>query len=1584
MNSLPSSYRYIQKSKSSRDFLTPLHSITSPTNKNEFKKISNSKQLNINGTSPIILYKKTQKINHRTQFDFNFLKSGDYVSDGGLKKKLEKFNTEKIMKENKSNSKIISPSNSKRMIKSQTSQSMKSIRKKNDNNTNNFKNKSNQKSKNNIKRNNYFSPPPKSPNYHYNKTIKKTINKDSKTNRSNKDSRDSKEKKEKDLEKEKKLNQEEEERKYMYMNQLIENGVANYIRDFQIEKKLTFEEEMNEKKQKVLEENGIEINIDSLENTQDDEIKEIENESNKNNLNTDKIEEENHLNSNSTNTNNLLKSNKIITPQINNFLISNGNDIKKIYKPKVDNFEYIRKIYEEMRKIPGHISRKNSMSKSVNSKKRKKNYNENSFRYSYSNDKNKSKSKNKNNSIENDSKIKNVNDDDNNFLFSCRKNCRSIEEILTSIREKNEERKEKEEEEELEKNKKLFTIYKNLYSLTTKTQNNLTSKSTRKGSSKRKRIKNEYYVGSESNNSSTIIEANDYYLNILESQQLLVNGGLFKIDNPNISNSQSISKEQIKKITEKENSRVATEENKSSNDSQLNTLKEKVNQTLTKSEKILGKVIKNKNDNENNENENIYNNENENDNNNISNDKNKIETNKSDIIGNKNIETDKNEKKENNNINQLINHQKEIENNQLEINIKNDNKKTPINNEDETSSNIYTKDKNLPSLSHTYVGTTNPNQKVIIEIEPRIVLNLIGIIKFIYRRKIFYDLIEIYINEVITQRYTVGFAFFTAIIKQYPFRKIEEYSNYKTYYLAFFQLIKPLLKKVFKYFISCFYTKRKVEYFIEILSRLFKFKALEKIYDYSQDVENSEEALAFKLILSRIMKLTMKPKLKEAFNLFISNCKNNNKNIKKDDIKRDYSAKFPLDNNRNHEIDLNEMNSNNTNYNKIIETNSSHSSIKNHRMKFNPLKMNSFTYESLENSSKSSYTVEPNSVDNDRLHQLQMKLMAKRDELEFENYPMDTGSDYSYEKKKMKTTSNKSSKSLQEICHMKPGLNLSKSLSDLSNDDIKKSISSNKSLQKSLSNKSLNESKEKKSNNSSFNRSENIGKSLKEKIEEIKNNSIKYDKDKINKSDFEDIPSILTKEEKMSIDNKDDFDKNDNDKKYNFNNVNDVDKNKKEEPNINNKDIEKEKEINIINNDIKDEENDNMFNKEIKIDKPKDNKIISNDNKFINTDFNIPEEIVKKKLKPIPSISEADISADKDLEKKIDWEYSLTRTLSNENNKIKSEEEKEENKFLDNTINNNTNNNNSNNNKSNNNKNGKKIDDEIYIEESENDNSNKENSIEIKKKEEINNKDKTNNNINKKDKNDIKKDERKNSIDDYGDFEDVSDIEKDEENIISIIKNEAKQNDKSRNNLTNSPQRNDKKEIQDNKIDNNIINEKDNKINNEISEILNLQIDNKDQFIDNITEEILNNILNSEIKKQEKIFPKKLFKYDPYNNLQMNLSKSTSLSNSKELKENNLSLSNLPLKDNSIQALNDSLMSSYSAYSIFNKTVKDQKKENSYRLYYNKIGPQLIILIKNEIKNKYNEIYENISTPLRNKAKNLMFSLLLQDPYMLR
>ena len=95
----------------------------------------------------------------------------------------------------------------------------------------------------------------------------------------------------------------------------------------------------------------------------------------------------------------------------------------------------------------------------------------------------------------------------------------------------------------------MFTIYKNLLSLFSKTQGNFKSRLNKKGTKKRNRIKNEYYVGNESNSNSTIIMPEDYYMNVLESQQLLVTGGLYKINNQNLN--QSISKEKIKKITEK-------------------------------------------------------------------------------------------------------------------------------------------------------------------------------------------------------------------------------------------------------------------------------------------------------------------------------------------------------------------------------------------------------------------------------------------------------------------------------------------------------------------------------------------------------------------------------------------------------------------------------------------------------------------------------------------------------------------------------------------------------------------------------------------------------------------------------------------------------------------------------------------------------------------------------------------------------------------------------------------------------------------------------------------------------------------------
>ena len=104
------------------------------------------------------------------------------------------------------------------------------------------------------------------------------------------------------------------------MNELYENGIANEIRKYQFEKKLTPKELFNEKKKVCLLDNGIELD-DELNNIEEEgnmseEIKEEENEENercevlkgdvdkskylkgKNNVITEEIEEVEEANEN--------------------------------------------------------------------------------------------------------------------------------------------------------------------------------------------------------------------------------------------------------------------------------------------------------------------------------------------------------------------------------------------------------------------------------------------------------------------------------------------------------------------------------------------------------------------------------------------------------------------------------------------------------------------------------------------------------------------------------------------------------------------------------------------------------------------------------------------------------------------------------------------------------------------------------------------------------------------------------------------------------------------------------------------------------------------------------------------------------------------------------------------------------------------------------------------------------------------------------------------------------------------------------------------------------------------------------------
>ena len=1507
------------KSKSSNDFLRRYNNPFAKS-ENEFIKIKNDIIPNTKGTPPEILYYKESKDHSHSLYKINYINSKGFISDGGLNKKYNKY----ALKRNGINSKqsILSNDNSsKTLIKDVFSKSMKNIRKINN------KNLLYESKNNSLKKYKYYTSSSRSLKNIF--SFKNKINKNDK-----KENKKTGKKKEK--EKKKNINKKEknEEEKYEKMNQLIEDKIASYIRDLQNKKKLTLEEERNEKKQKILLENGIEIRIDSTND--DEEIKE-------NNFENEKIEEE-KLSADNLSSNNLIKSKRAISPKINNFFFQENQ--RKIFKPRINSFEYIN----ILKNLEGSI-KENKIVKSNSTTKINNNPLNNSFRLSNS--------------------ISNKNKKNDNILFS-KKNKRKKEELKEFIEKKNEIRRKKIEDEEKAKNNKDLINFRNLcnlyfYYLNKNNNNN------KKVKRKKVKIKNEYYIGTDSKSYSTIIDSNEYFLAVLESQQLLVNGGLFKINNLDYKNNNlNISKSQIKKITEKESKKNLNE----SSERKINEIKEKINRSLIKREDIINKIDESQNKN-------------------IENDLLKIEK-KNEL---------KKEKQEELYFKKDLEEKKLflIKEEDLKKKINKENKlliETNNNSENETNSNLTSKEENLPSLSHTYISDIN-NEKIIIGIEPRLILNLVEIIKLLIQRKIFYKLYEIYVNEAISQRYSIAFAFFVAICKQYSFRKIEEFYNYKTYYYAFLQLFKPFIKRNFRFFINCCFTKKKIEYFVELLSRMFKFKAMEKIYIYCQIIDGDEEA-AFKLIITKIMKTIMKPKLREAFNNFITNLRLPDK--EKNNIRN---------NNDNKNINLNNINSNIINTPKILnevknsEKNSPFFSNEKTNISKKPehfIKMNSYIYESLE-SSKSSFTVEPNSVDNEKLHKLHMMLFEKREQI------IKNNNNYlNYYENNNNTPSHKSSVSVQEISKMKPRLSLNRTLSNLSNenlnDSIKKSIESNKSLQRSISNKSLKDLKKNSGNvskdsindnniNINHCKDNNIDKEVEIIKENLKPNNEEnkniIDNKKINNK----IPFIFEKEDKqLNIKNE----------KENFQN----EELKDEKIKSNNEKKISEKEQNeIINHNINQlSENNNNSNSNNK-----------------NNSLNFPERTDNKvKIFSHHSNSEIDISAEKDINNpNIDWEYSIP--IKSESDLIKKDNEiKKNNDNLNNDINNNiliSNKKNYNHKEQN-----EKLFDDLNFEDREkknnnnkelNDNKKEEEKKEIKIIEENKNQIEENKKINNKENNSKNLSDKE---EDYtGDFENISDIEKEDEqknnnqNIISIIKNEMKQNDKSRNNLINQKGQN--KEINQS-LNNNNLNQTEKSINNNnnINEEIKIKNEKEEKNknpnenfkqlnIENLTDEIILNLLNSEIKYGTNLFPKRKYKYDPFNGIDLNISKSGSLVNTNNFfketlplnkdinlkeKDLNTSITSLSsLKDNNnFQLLNDSLMSSYSANSFFNKTMKDIKKEYSLKFYINKIAPKLIKLIKEKIKEKYNEIYDNLSTPLINHTNNLMVSLASQDAEMLR
>jgi len=1198
----------------------------------------------------------------------------------------------------------------------------------------------------------------------------------------------------------------QEEQKLIRMKQLVENGVVNEIKKLENKIKIQKKDIKIERKKEVLESQGLPMNNFNEENEDEEEKK-----------------SDSYVNIN-FNRQFMSKSTTGFYPRLNNYLFpseknnneeNNINQLKERKKPSVNPFEFINKINSEKKKLNLNdiYSQNLNIHHSSNMLQKRKLKSGNielndSFRR-----KNNKQPKNgdinniiinknlkiKHKSFKGGISHKDKDELNDEFPFAHRKNHRTSEELKDFLKEKKLKLKKEEEDILLEKHKKLFLLYKNLCNLnnkdfskptpsisedhffslsppstksptsrskpvTNKTNINLNllkneSNNSNESLRKKKEI-NQYYIGNDSsikNNNSTLIDANEYYLNVLESQQLFVNSGFNKIendfdntdgnddDNPNDLN---VSKEQIQKIMvkEKDSSEKKNKNNIILNTNEFDELKKKFEKTIKRAEKIFS---------------------------NKSNDENKSKD-KNEVIKN-NSNNKKEKERESNN--------KKSDIKTPEIKIESSNEVQPKLILEKNISENSTKEKNLPSLSHTFHTNSNPNKKLDIEIEPRAVFNLVEIIKFIFQRKVFLLLYETYINRAIKQQYIIAFSFFVAICKQYPFKKLEEYCNYITYKYAFRHLFKPFLRRSFKKLRKNYYYKRKIGFLIMVLSRIYKKKIFKDIKNF--------------LKLSKLIKCLIKPILKPNFIEFKKNInlkqkinnekeneKNNNKNNKNKEIQN---------RKKNDDFDLNDD-----------DNNDSDSGIFPKKKNDDSVKMNSYLYESFGSDSKS-LSVEPNSENNDKLHKLKMMLLIKNN-----IYNNDDSHN----------------------------LNL---------DSVSNSL--NNSSQKITSKKN------KKQKNP--------------KLDISDEDEIKY-KDIKNEIKINDIKPKNNEEEKISLDISAEKDNNEIEWGY------DIKKEEKKEKLLEGNHDDFEKDINIINIGVKEKKEE-----KIKDDANK-NSLEKIDKLKVDEETSTEKRIKKQEEKPSKNI----ITSEK--------------KFPEEKNPTSIEKESIIGKMNDNI-------------------------DNIT------DNKNKSKNIEDKKQIELL---KQNLNENK----DQKEEDEK------------------EEEINSSTKKESKDD---------LP-----KELLNKKL---------------------LQIKNIDELVTSLTEEIISNLISSEIKSPKKrLIPLKKFKFDKFEKASTQNALNSSFGSagnshdhlSKEFGLSGLS-NQLSLADE-LLSLNDSLMSNYSSNSVFNKTIKDKKKEKSTNLYFKHIAPKLIKLIHKEIISKYDLIYENISTPMKNNSEKLMISLALQDAELLR
>ena len=513
---------------------------------------------------------------------------------------------------------------------------------------------------------------------------------------------------------------------------------------------------------------------------------------------------------------NLIKNKVLLNNDNNENKINLISGTKKKIKPQINQFEFLEKIRSNFKKIKKLKKEKKESPEILND----------SFRYTHTKI-NKNLIKNKSsypNDIpydENEELKEELPNDE--FLYADRVTHRTRTELDKFLKKKKLEKKKEENEEMKKKQEKIMNTLQNLIRLGEQCKNSSSPSKYRidsKNHLKARKVINEYYVGTDSsrNNTSTFIDKQEYYRSILESKNVLINSKIEKTETnyddnkPNSNNTRNIVvshsmyknnsnlinikldnyiENNHKKSSHKNNNNPQNKQN--NKDNKLEELKQKVNNSIKRSNEIFNK---------------------------------------------ENIKRIKSDLSDNNN-NDIIKAKFE---NQFFIKNINNNVNKKINSNDRRS--------NIPEKNKDYVNIKNGVENL-----QKIFKNIL--LKIFFNNLITKYNIEKEKIEQITLKKKIAFDFLIGIFKIHQFKKIQEYNEKMRWSLAFIRLFTPFIHHRFLLFVQNCRNRyiNKLEYFIKILTQILKRKIIKLLKQYSKaKFYNNRIIPSFKILEKILLK----------------------------------------------------------------------------------------------------------------------------------------------------------------------------------------------------------------------------------------------------------------------------------------------------------------------------------------------------------------------------------------------------------------------------------------------------------------------------------------------------------------------------------------------------------------------------------------------------------------------------------------------------------------------------------------------------------------------------------------------------------